>query len=244
MPVKSRQELTEYCLRALGAPVININVDETQLDDRISEALELYQEYHFDATYEQWVTHVVIQEDVDQNYLTLPEEYVTVFEVLPVSKQYTRNMFDYRYQVRVNELSSWKPFDQVDYFMRMTNYNSVLDMLEAQPSVEFVRKANRLYMTSEVSRMEVGQVVAIKVQTLLDPEEVTKIYNDRWLKRYTTALFKLQWGINTKKFSGVTLLGGVEINGQQMYDEARQEMERLEEELKTTYQEPIGFLFG
>lgn len=49
MPISTRQELKDYCLRRLGYPVIEINVDDDQVEDRIQDAIEFWQEYHFDG---------------------------------------------------------------------------------------------------------------------------------------------------------------------------------------------------
>jgi len=75
-------------------------------------------------------------------------------------------------------------------------------------------------------------------------EDNTKIWNDSWLKRYTTTLIKEQWGTNLKKFAGVQLPGGIVLNGQQIYDEAIKEKEELEIKLRDMYEEPAQFLVG
>ena len=59
MALSSRQELIDYCLRRLGFPVIEINVDEDQVNDRIDDALQMYQEYHFDGTEKTFFKHQV-----------------------------------------------------------------------------------------------------------------------------------------------------------------------------------------
>jgi len=55
----TRQTLVDYCLRNLGHPVIEINVDDEQLDDRTDEALQFYQEYHSDAVYKDYLKHKI-----------------------------------------------------------------------------------------------------------------------------------------------------------------------------------------
>lgn len=55
----SRPEFVQYCLRALGAPVIEINVDEEQVEDRIDEALYMFQQFHMDATHRTYCAHPI-----------------------------------------------------------------------------------------------------------------------------------------------------------------------------------------
>ena len=66
-------------------------------------------------------------------------------------------------------------------------------------------------------------------------ESNTEIYNDIFLKKYTIALFKKQWGQNLIKFEGMQLPGGATLNGRQIYDDGNTELERLDEELQLKY---------
>jgi tryptophan synthase beta subunit len=65
----SRQSLIDYCLRRLGDPVIEINVDLDQLEDRVDEALQYWQEFHSEATYRTYVSHLVGDSDVSREYI-------------------------------------------------------------------------------------------------------------------------------------------------------------------------------
>ena len=73
---------------------------------------------------------------------------------------------------------------------------------------------------------------------------MTYVYNDIYLKRYTTALFKRQWGANLSKFNGVAMLGGVTLNGQQIFQEAQNDIEKLETEIRGTYETPVTYMIG
>lgn len=243
---QSRTDLKEYCLRKLGKPVINIEVEDSQLEDRLDDSVQKWQEAHYDATVDEWYAHELTQQDIDNNYISLPSEFLVVIEVADMNDiTSSSDMFSYQYQVGMHELSYFRPFDQVDYFMKMQNFNQVNDMINSRPSFEFVRHANQLILKQvQVNELPLGSKIGIRVMRLLDPQSTPKLFNDTWLKKYTTALFKLQWGNNTKKFQGVQLLGGVEINGQQMYDEVLQEIEQLELELEEKYTLPIDFIVG
>ena len=84
----------------------------------------------------------------------------------------------------------------------------------------------------------------VDAYSAIDPETYTDIYNDMFLKKYTTALIKRQWGINLKKFEGIQLPGGVTMNGQQIYQEAVEEIKQLEEEMELKYEKPVDFFVG
>lgn len=245
--VNSREKLKEYCLRQLGKPVININVAEEQVQDRIDDALQKYTEEHYDGSVEEWVSYQVSEEDIANGHMTLPENILVVTDIMPINEIVSHNsLFSYQYQVAMQELSNFEPFDSSDYFMRMTNYNAVSDMMSAQSSYNYVRHENKIYINSASSLAElgVGYPLGFKVIKMLDPQQTQKLFNEIWLKKYTTALIKKQWGNNMKKMSGVQLLGGVELNGQQIYDEAVEEIEQLEIELEEKYSEPLSFIVG
>jgi hypothetical protein len=62
----SRQELIDYCLRKLGAPVLEINVAQEQIEDLVDDAVQLFQERHFDGVYQTYLKYQVTQEDIDR----------------------------------------------------------------------------------------------------------------------------------------------------------------------------------
>ena len=70
------------------------------------------------------------------------------------------------------------------------------------------------------------------------------VWNDRFLKAYATAKIKQQWGSNMKKFSGIAMPGGVTLNGKEIYDEASEELEKLEEDIKSTQSMPSEIFMG
>ena len=92
--------------------------------------------------------------------------------------------------------------------------------------------------------LAVGEYIVIECYRKLDPATHTDVFNDIFLKRYVTALFKKQWGANLSKFNGVTMLGGVQLNGQQIYSEALSDLEKLEAEMRTTYELNPAIMIG
>ena len=78
----------------------------------------------------------------------------------------------------------------------------------------------------------------------MNPETHTDVYDDIFLKRYVTALFKKQWGANLSKFDGVAMIGGVTLNGRQIYSEALQDVEKLEQEIRSTFELNPAMMIG
>ena len=243
--VTNRATLVEWCLRKLGKPVININVSTDQIDDRVDEALQVYQEKHYDATQEIWVAHTLTQADVDNRYVTLPDDILIVTQIQkPVSNLYTSDrMFDYNYQISVNELSPFQPIDQINYFMTVTNYEQIMDMVNTVPTFEYSRHLQRLVLNDSLVDMGVGYPLILRVFKLIDPNS-SKIYNDRWLKEYTAALIKRQWGENLSKHGQIQLLGGITLNGELIYSQAQEDIAKLEEQLQDVFSEPTDFFVG
>jgi len=118
-------------------------------------------------------------------------------------------------------------------------------MLNGTPQVEFSRHQNRLYLNVELERyLSVGEYLVVEAYRIVDPDQSTKVYNDLFLKRYLTALLKRNWGNNLKKFDGIELPGGITMNGQQIFDEANEEIQQIEEEMQLKYEMPIDFHVG
>jgi len=90
----------------------------------------------------------------------------------------------------------------------------------------------------------VGEFLVIEAYRKLDPDVYTDVYNDMILKRYVTALFKKQWGANLSKFNGVTMIGGVSLNGQQIFSEALQDIEKIETEIRNSFEMSQPLMIG
>lgn len=247
MPITTRERFGEYCLRKLGKPVININVSLAQVEDRIDEALQVWREKHFDATEKIWVGYALTQDDIDRGYIILPSDIHIVDQLIPMSTIYRDDrdvLFSYRYQFMISNLSPFQPLDMVNYFMQMTNINEVNDMINTTERFEFTKHKNKLHIFNRMKEMKVGAVMCLHVYKYIDPEEDPSVWEDKWLKAYATALIKQQFGQNMKKHGEIQLLGGVTVNGQQIFDEAVLEIQQLEEQLRDTYEEPVGFIVG
>ena len=86
--------------------------------------------------------------------------------------------------------------------------------------------------------------LVIECYRKVDPDTYTDIYNDIYLKRYAIALIKRQWGANLSKFNGVAMLGGVTMNGETIYTQAIDEVQKLEEQIQLAYETPVNYMMG
>lgn len=244
----SRESFGEYCLRSLGKPVININVAPEQVLDRIDEALQVYSEKHFDATENEWVAYRVTAEDVLRGYVTVPNDILVIDEIIgldEVAQSYADDEdFGYRYQLVMGSFSPFGSLDSLSYYMNVSYINELNSLIQVTPRFEYTRHKNRLNVYQSFKDYRVGNVLCMHVMRIINPDENPQVWNDKWLKEYTKALIKRQWGENMKKHGEIQLLGGVTVNGQQFYDEAIQEIADLETELETNYQLPIDCFMG
>ncbi len=242
----TRQELADYCKRRLGYPVITINIDDDQLSDRIDDALQFYAEFHTDGVFQHYRKHTVTQEDIDNMYITMPDDVLFVTRILPFTS-HTRNMFSIEYQMHLNDVFDLRNGGSLVTYTMMKQYmeliHSTFDRSYAQ-QIRFNRIMNKLYVDAKWGiDLRLGDILVFEVYSTINPEEYVKVYNDMFLKRYLTALIKQNWSVGLKKFEGMQLPGGVTMNGQQLYDEAQAEIEKLEEEIYSKYSvPPIGFI--
>ena len=245
--VTSRDELKDYCLRRLGAPVITINVDDEQLEDRIDDALQYYQDYHYDATESFYWQHAITQQDITQKYFNIDPGILGITRIFPINDTITKsNMFDLRYQLRLHELYDFTSTSYTNFSITMQHIRNLELMFTGDIPIRYQRHTHKLYVDWAWGSSEcpVGTTVVAEGYKVIDPESNESVYNDRWLKEYTTALFKRQWGEQMKKFGGVQLPGGLTLNGKEIFDEAMQEIARLENEMQDRYELPVQFMMG
>lgn len=244
MAVTTREQLKQYCLRALGAPVLQINVDDTQLEDRIDEAIEYFRLYHYDGIERMYLKHQITQTNVNEQAITIPDYVYGVKRVIPFRQgSSSQNLFDVQYQLRLNDLYELTNTSMVYYSMVMQHMTLLDQMLNGYPQFEFNRLSGKLSLEVNKTKLIVNDYAIIECYRALDPIVSTKMWAEPWLKQYVEALFKKQWAVNLKKFNGMTLPGGVTIDGQSMYLEATQEIQQLEDDLMNK-SAPLSFMVG
>lgn len=241
----SRENFKEYCLRKLGKPVIEINVDDDQVDDRIDEALLYYADYHFDGTEKQYYKYQVTQTDITNKYITLPENIIGAVSIFPVGQGLnTNNLFNIRYQIALNDLYTLTSVSMVPYYMALTHIQYLEQLLVGQQQIRYNRHTNKFYVDMDWNIINVDDYLIIEAYQVVDPNTYTNVWGDRWLARYATALIKQQWGANLSKFIGMQLPGGLTFNGQKIYDDATLERKELEAEMITSYSLPVTDMIG
>ena len=266
----SKSTFKEYCLRQLGKPVIDINVDEDQIDDRIDEALQYFSQYHYDGVERVYLKHAITQAEIDRaktntsatatdkvdssitaswsegkGFIPVPDSVLSVVKVFDFSDKNTSNMFDIRYQLRLNDLYDFSSESILHYEMTMQHLDFLDHILVGEKPIRFNQHQNRLYIDMDWSNdMTAGEFLIIECYRKLNPDTYTDIYDDIYLKRYATALIKRQWGANLSKFEGVQMLGGVTLNGAKIFEEAQADIEKLEEQIQLAYELPINYMIG
>ncbi len=316
----SRQTFSDYCLRSLGAPVIEINVDEDQIDDRIDEALQFYQFYHADSIEKFYLKHKVTNStltltasvagnfqvgetitggtsgakatiktaaatkitynqlddtnvafaanetitgdttsatatissiskgDIENGYIALNDAITDVVRVMPIRDSVTStDMFDVRYQIHLNDIHSVGFMGNLTEYVMSRQFLSLLDVVvdSDEKQINFDRHKNRLDIFMDWDEeVDVDDYLVVECYRIIDPDTFTDVYNDYFLKRYATALIKRQWGTNLLKFEGMVMPGGVTFNGRQLFDDANEEITRLEEEARLNWEQPIDFMTG
>lgn len=242
----NREELKDFCLRQLGYPVIQINVDDVQVDDAVELALEYWHEFHFDGTERTYLKHLITETDMSNQYIQLGNDVISATRVFPVGgTNMSMTFFDLRYQLRLNDLWDLSSTSYTNYALTMQHMRTLDLLFSGEQPVRFNRVNERLYIDWDWSSdITAGQYIIVEGMIILDVDAYTKAWNDRLLKKLATAYVKKQWGNNMKKFGGMQLPGGVTMNGQQIFEEAVKEITDTEQEIRNTYEAPPGFLVG
>lgn len=243
----TREKFVDNCLRRLGFPVIEINVDDDQVEDRVDEALEFYQQFHFDGVEKVYLKHQITDDDKTNQYIPVTENIKGVTRVFPVtSSNASVNMFDLRYQLRLHELYDFTSTSYVNYTLTMQHIRTLDLLFSGEVPVRFNKHTDKLYIDWDwANDVDTGEYILLEAYAIVDPDEYSDIWSDKWLQKYCAALIKRQWGSNMKKYVGVQLPGGIQMDGQTIFTEALQEIEQLEEELRSTYEmPPEAFLIG
>lgn len=269
----TRQQLIDYCKRQLGAPVLQINIDDAQVSDIIDDAIQYYNEHHFDGLERMYLKHQITTEDETRftssdvltiapnndewenrnNYIQVPDHVVGIQKVFGVSSNWIRNdLFGLSNQYFLMDIFSFSSgfafgnFDMTNYYM-IRQYFETLDMVVnsgALVEFRFTKRQDRLYIDIDPSRLKEGNYILIDCWRAVNPSDYSQVYNDSFLKRYATALMKRQWGANLIKYNNVQLPGGITLNGRQIWEDGNNEVQQLESEMLDKYSLPPMDMIG
>ena len=262
----SRTELRDYCLRQLGFPVLEINVDDDQIEDAIDDALQYYRERHYDGVERMYLKHeftaadetkfetsdttTTINGDVweERNrYISIPPHVMGISKVFGLASNAIRNnLFGIEYQIFLNDLYAVGSLDMLNYYM-VKQWMETIDMVLNNGSFvefRFNQRQDRLYLDVGKDMLDEDVYVIIDCYRALDPDTFTQVYNDPFVKKYTTALIKRQWGQNLIKFNGIQLPGGVSMNGRELYTDAVNEIAEMMAKSSSTFELPPMDMIG
>lgn len=241
----TREDFKQFCLRKIGAPVIQINVSDEQVEDRIDEAIGWFNDYHYNGSEHVYFKHQITQQNIDDRYIEIPagslELGVTRIFNLSSSISSGSGMFNVSYQFVLNNLDDITGYSIQNYYMTMQHLQFLQEVLVGVPLIRFNKHINKLRIDMDWNKMKIGDFIIIEGYNVVNGD-YSDIWGDRWLQRYASTLIREQWGLNITKFSGMQLVGGVQFNGEQILSEAREERQRMEEESMSSLQ-PLVFNF-
>ena len=261
--ITTYEDFVDYCLRKLGAPVINIEVTPEQIFDRVSDAIQYYLEYDLESVVEIYWIHRCTKEDVENGYLTIPLEVLDVMEVLSSganiiysdatvgegsfssysissvsSVEMAWNNPTYLWWNNYwNYYSTFSGNQSLFYYeVSMQYINSMRTLFNAKIEYTYRRRQRKLWLMSKP--YSEGTFICLYGTKILDPETDDCIWESDWLKNYAMCLIGIQWGINLSKFGNVPSAGGLTINGEAILSRYTEMKEKLEEQHKKEFQEP------
>ena len=274
----NRSGLIDYCLRQLGAPVLEINIADEQIDDLVDDTIQFWQERHYDGVTQIYLKYQITQNDINrgrapggddatagivtttatasglssftykenQNYIQLPDSVIGVNKIFKYdgSQTTSNSMFSAKYQIFLNDVYYFDSLELLTYAMVKTKLEDIDYLLNTEKQIRFNIRQQRLYLDVDFGDLKVGDWLIIDCWRILNPDDFVRVYNDRFIKMYLTSLMKKQWGQNLIKFQGVKLPGGIELNGRQIYDDAVIELDKIREQMLSTYEIPPLDMIG
>jgi len=243
----TRSELADYCLRALGAPVVEINIDDDQIEDRIDEAIQFWQEYHSDAAVRTLIKHEVTAAELASNEIEVPDAVLSIVRVLEFQDFSSASLFNAKYQMYLNDFFGMRnPGGLLNYELTSQYMSLVEDILNGHgQAMSFNRHKNTVKFHADIAdHVAEGDFIIFETFQTVNPSSYPDVFDDMGLKELLTLLIKKQWGQNLIKFQGVKLPGGVELNGRQIYDDALGELADIKARMRAEYEMPPLDMIG
>ena len=264
----TRQGLIDYCLRQLGAPVLEINVDDDQIDDLVDDALQYFNERNYDGVEKMYLKYKITQDDIDRgkatppsgtgvtgttatgggfsntwyenaNFINVPDSVIGVEKIFKFdTSSISGGMFSIKYQLFLNDLYYFNSVELLQYSMTKTYLEDIDFLLTPDKQIRFNKRQDRLYLDIDWGSQPKDEYIILECYRALDPETFTQVYNDSFMKLYLTALIKRQWGRNLSKFRGVKLPGGLELNGGEILQQAESELADIRSRMMSEFELP------
>ena len=246
--LKNRIDFGKYCLRKLGDPVVMVNVTPAQIDDAIDDSLDMFWEYHADGSTQLFFKHQLTQANLDSRSIPVPENTLAVIRVLSLGGNGSTgiaNLNNLQYVAYFSDLISKIPGGGMSSYVTNLQYlNTMSEIFNTEKLVEFNKHQGELIIQGDATGLRVDDFLVYEAVVINDPEDNPLTWDNWWLKNYTTALIKKQWGVNLGKYSNVTLPSGVTMNGESIRAEGIAEIADLEDRLRSEFQLPPDFFYG
>ena len=248
----TRETFKETCLQNLGQPVIEINVADVQVENRVNQALDWWHHNHEDGSELDYYAVQITAKNVANGYITLPTDIISIGRVIPTANDFgitgsSLVTFDYRMTMYEMLSSGGQGGSLTTYYLSKQYHQELQRIFNAWPREEFTRYKNRLDILSGWGKKDgltEGDYLVIEVYRKIDPDVSTEAWADYALMELATAMIQFQWGMNLSKFQNVTLPSGITLNGDQIKEEGRAEMERIKEDIDTRWSAPPRFFLG
>lgn len=178
--------------------------------------------------------------------VTVPKNIIGISKVFRIDSFAQAGIYNYQYQYFLNNFDWFYGQGAASggltgYYIQKSYIELIDFMLNTQPAIRFNQHQGKLFLDIDWDRADrnLGSGTAyflVECYEASDPEIYKEVYQDMWLKRYATQLCKRQWGTNLKKYTNAQLPGNIAIDGQKIWDEANDEIMKMEEDLRQNLQ--------
>lgn len=243
----NRDSFKQWCLRQLGGGVVEIEMSNDQMEDQIDFALAKAADYHFDFSEVQYFKYQITPTDVTNRSIPVPANTLGAVEIFDLSSVLMGGgIFNAQYQFVLNNIWSWQNVSLQPYFIGFQSLQFLEQILVGKQPIRYNRYTNVLYLDMDWQRVTPGDFIVVKLYALVDPADPanSRMWSDTWLQRYTVQLMKRVWGTNLSKYQNMPLPSGLQFNGQTIKDEAEAALQKLDDELITTYTLPCDNMVG
>lgn len=257
--VNSRSSLKEYCLRMLGSPVMQINVDDDQVEDRIDDALAMFHEYHADGLVKEFKAIKLSATALEKRRIPVPSNVYSVIKMFPATA--STNPGNLGFVAAMSDFMGISGSGHgggsggglgggdyggglFRYFLMEQNLQLMNQFFSREKMIRFNKYQGYVEIDTDWDTLTVDDYIILECWSAIDMDAFENTWGNPWLEYYATALIKKQWGMNMIKYDGVQLPSGITLNGRQIYDDAVAEIAALEDELRNTWQLPCDFFMG
>lgn len=241
---QTKIDFQNFCLRKLGAPVINIELHPTQVEDITNEALHYFQRYHSNGSELVYLPFKLDTTTIANKYLSMPSDMIGVTKVFQIGYS-SQSLLTVDFQIASQAMYAALSGEGMANYQLMMSYRSMIqELASGQKPIRWTINKQKVFVDLNWSQVTPDSWVIIEGYKALDPSVETTMWHEPWFIDYTTALMKKQWGSNLSKYTGVKLPGGIEMDGRTLYTDAMQELEELHTRLQDEENLPADMFIG